>query len=286
MGDNSRYMASRRCGTCNASVSGEVLQCPECGALLPSTDSTSPPQQSSNRGKEALRIIGIISLVVLVGLAIAVWLGSREASVPPPAVVQVVDVAAVKAKADGGNAAAQETLGECYANGQGVKQDYAQAAQWYRKAADQGNAAAQTALGELCEAGQGMRQDDAEAAKWYRRAAEQGHAPGQYSLAVLYLMGHGVPPDMAEALKWYRQAAEQGHALAQYNLGMRYKEGKGVASDPVEAYKWLSLAATGGIPDATQAREALQQGMSREQIKEGQSRAASFAPKKPAPPTR
>jgi len=60
---------------------GEVLQCPECGALLPSTGSTSPPQQSSNRGKEALRIIGIVSLVVLVGLAIAVFVIFLTASV-------------------------------------------------------------------------------------------------------------------------------------------------------------------------------------------------------------
>jgi len=282
--DNSRNMNSRTCAKCGTPVSSEVLQCPGCGAALPATVSASPPPESSNLGKKALRIIGIASLVVLAGVAVAVWLASREASTSPPAVVKVVDVEAVKAKADTGDAEAQKTLGECYSNGQGVKQDYAQAAQWYRKAADQGNAAAQAALGELYEAGQGVQHDDAEAAKWYLRAASQGHAPGQYSLALLYLMGHGVRQDIAEALKWYRQAAEQGHVLAQYNLGMRYKEGKGVAPDPVEAYKWLSLAASRGVPDAAQAREALQQGMTRQQIKEGQSRAAAFAPKKPAPP--
>jgi TPR repeat protein len=234
--------------------------------------------------RKALRIIGFASLVVLAGGAVAVWLQSRGPKAPPPAVAKVVDVEAVKAKADAGDAEAQKALGECYSNGEGVKQSYAQAAQWYRKAADQGNAGAQAALGELYEAGQGVQRNEAEAAKWYRQAADQGYAPGQYSLAVLYLMGTGVRQDIAEALKWYRQAAEQGHALAQYNLGMRYKEGKGVAQDPVEAYKWLSLAAARGIQSATEVREALQQGMTREQIKEGQSRAASFTPKKPAPP--
>ena len=139
-------------------------------------------------------------------------------------------------------------------------------------------------MGELYEAGQGVQRNESEAAKWYRQAAEQGYAPGQYSLAVLYLMGSGVRQDIAEALKWYRQAAEQGHALSQYNLGMRYKEGKGVTQDPVEAYKWLSLAASRGIQDATQVREALQQGMTSEQITEGQSHAAAFSPRKPAPP--
>jgi hypothetical protein len=265
-------------------VNSEDLQCPGCGAALPATVSASPAPGSSNLGKKALRIIGIVSLVVLVGVAVVVWLRSREASGPPPAVAKVVDVAAVKAKADAGNAEAQKALGECYSNGQGVEQDYAQAAQWYRKAADQGNAAAQAALGELYEVGQGVQRNAAEAAKWYRSASEQGHARGQYSLAQLYLTGNGVQQDLAEALKWYRQAAEQGYALAQYNLGIRYKEGKGVAQDPVEAYKWLSLAATRGIQGATEVREALQQGMTREQIKEAQSRAASFTPKKPAPP--
>ena len=284
MHDNSRYMDSTTCAQCGTPVSSEDLQCPGCGAALPATVSASPAPGSSNLAKKALRIIGIVSLAVLVGVAVVVWRESQGPSTPPPAVVKLVDVEAVKAKADAGDAEAQKTLGECYSNGQGVKQDYAQAAQWYRKAADQGNAAAQAALGELYEAGQGVQHDDAEAAKWYLRAASQGHAPGQYSLALLYLMGHGVRQDIAEALKWYRQAAEQGHALAQFNLGVRYKEGKGVAPDPVGAYKWLSLAASRGVPDAAQTRAALEQGMTRQQIKEGQSRAAAFAPKKPAPP--
>jgi uncharacterized protein len=284
MRDDSRNMDSKRCEECGASVNGELSQCPACGAVVPSTASGSPPRESSNFGKKALRLVGIVSLVVLVGVAVVVWLGSRQASGPPPAVIKVVDVEAVKAKAEAGDAEAQKTLGECYSNGQGVKQSYAQAAQWYRKAADQGNAAAQAALGELYEVGQGVPRNATEAANWYRRAAEKGHARGQYSLAQLYLTGNGVQQDLAEALRWYREAAEQGYALAQYNLGMRYKEGKGVAPDPVEAYKWLSLAATRGIQDATEVREAIQQGMTREQLKEGQSRAASFAPKKPTPP--
>jgi len=281
---DSSNMNSRTCAECGASVSVEDLQCPGCGASIPPIDSALPARAGSSLGAKTLRIVGIASLVVLAGVAVAVWLQSRGPSDPPPAVVKVVDVEAVKAKAEAGDAEAQKTLGECYSNGQGVKPSYAQAAQWYRKAADQGNAGAQAALGELCEAGQGVPRNEAEAAKWYRQAAEQGYAPGQFSLAVLYLMGTGVRQDIAEALKWYRQAAEQGHALSQYNLGMRYKDGKGVTQDPVEAYKWLSLAATRGVQSATEVREALQQGMTREQIKEGQSRAAAFAPKKPAPP--
>ncbi|MBE0616885.1 MAG: sel1 repeat family protein [Proteobacteria bacterium] len=42
-----------------------------------------------------------------------------------------------------GDAGAQYNLGLLYANGQGVPQNYTEAANWYRKAAEQGNASAQ-----------------------------------------------------------------------------------------------------------------------------------------------
>ena len=78
--------------------------------------------------------------------------------------------------AEQGVAEAQFNLGWMYANGQGVRQDYAQAVQWYRRAAEQGHAQAQVLLGVMYENGQGVRQDYAQAAQWYRRAKEQGAA--------------------------------------------------------------------------------------------------------------
>jgi len=44
-----------------------------------------------------------------------------------------------------------------YQIGQGVAQDYAEAARWYRKAADQGGVAAQFNLGVMYYEGQGCR---------------------------------------------------------------------------------------------------------------------------------
>ncbi|WP_432760534.1 tetratricopeptide repeat protein [Neisseria lactamica] len=76
-----------------------------------------------------------------------------------------------------------------YANGQGVRQDDEQAAQWFRKAAEQGNAKAQFNLGLMYANGQGVRQDDAQAVQWFRKAAEQGFADAQYNLGVMYEMG-------------------------------------------------------------------------------------------------
>ena len=50
-----------------------------------------------------------------------------------------------------GYAKAQFNLGLMYYNGQGVRQDYTQAVQWYRKAAEQGLADAQYNLGVAYE---------------------------------------------------------------------------------------------------------------------------------------
>ena len=54
-----------------------------------------------------------------------------------------------------------------YDKGQGVVQDYAQAAEWYRKAAEQGTARAQNNIGNMYDKGQGVAQDDAQAAEWF-----------------------------------------------------------------------------------------------------------------------
>ncbi len=45
---------------------------------------------------------------------------------------------------------------------------------WYRKAADQGNADAQNNIGTLYRNGQGVKQNNAEAKVWFQKAADQG----------------------------------------------------------------------------------------------------------------
>ena len=239
--------------------------------------SMSPGNQTSHDRRRAYRVIGIVAGFLAVALLLVISLTTRQPPASTPEVAKPVDLAGTRAKAERGDAAAQKELGSICARGQVVKQDYAEAARWYRSAADQGHAGAQAALGELYEAGQGVPHDEAAAAEWYRRAAEQGHVGGQYSLAVLYVMGRGVPRDLTEAVKWYRRAAEQGNALARYNLGMRYKDGDGVTADPVEAYAWLSLASTQSLEDAAKARDELKRSMTREQISEGRRRADAFA---------
>ena len=133
-----------------------------------------------------------------------------------------------------------------YDIGEGVPENDAEAATWYRKAAEQGNDSAQWRLGAMYNYGWGVPEDDAEAVRWYRLAAEQGHASAQYNLGAMYDYGEGVPENDAEAATWYRKAAEQGNASAQSNLGLMYAKGEGVLKDEAEAVRWYRLAAEQG----------------------------------------
>ena len=107
---------------------------------------------------------------------------------------------------------------------------------------------AQFSLGQMYFYGNGVPQDYQEAAKWFRRAAEQGDAGAQFSLGAVYSTGDGVPQNDAEAKKWYHKAAEQGNADAQFSLGQMYFYGNGVPQDYVQAHKWFNLA-TAREPD-------------------------------------
>jgi TPR repeat protein len=148
-----------------------------------------------------------------------------------------------------------------------------------RTAAEQGDASGQSNLGVRYELGQGVPQDYAEAAKWYRRAAEQGNANGQYNLGLMYDNGKGVPQDYAEAAKWYRLAAEQGDASGQSNLGFMYDTGQGVPQDYILAHMWFNLAASRGDSKAPENRDVVAGKMTREQIAEAQRLAREWTPK-------
>ena len=145
-----------------------------------------------------------------------------------------------------GNAEAQFYFGIMNLNGQGVPQDAAQGAAWYRKAAEQGNVEAQYSLASLYVAGQGVPADDAQAVVWYRKAAEQGLVFAEYNLGLFYDLGRGVPQDYAQAAAWYRKAAEQKLAFAEYNLGLLYANGHGVTKDAAQAAGWYRKAAEQG----------------------------------------
>jgi TPR repeat protein len=152
--------------------------------------------------------------------------------------------------AEQGNAKAQFNLGRIYYYGEGVKKDYTEAFGWFRKSADQGDTHAQTSLGYMYFYGQGVPRDDAQALTWYRKAAEQGDPRAEQTLGWMYANGRGVPKDYTQAAVWYQKAADQGDAVSQATLGYMYAYGLGVERDRIGALRWYRMAAAQGEPTA------------------------------------
>jgi len=132
---------------------------------------------------------------------------------------------------------------------------------------------AQIYLGFMYASGDGVPQDDAEAAKWYRLGSEQGNATAQINLGAMYAKGRGVPQDYAEAVKWYRLAARQGDTMAQGYLGLSYAQGEGVPQDNVTAHMWLNLAAANDPTGMANTRDAIGKQLSPVDLSEAQRRA-------------
>lgn len=80
--------------------------------------------------------------------------------------------------------------------------DHVTAFRIWRLLADDGDAKAQTWVGRMYENGEGVTQNYAEAARWYRRAANQGNTDSQLHLASLYEGRPGFPMNLVEAHKW------------------------------------------------------------------------------------
>ena len=201
------------------------------------------------------------------------------------AMAQNADLAALQTAAEAGDPAALTALADRYYAGQGVLQDFAQAAALYARAAETGLAEAQNRLGRQYHTGLGVPRDPATALRWfeaaaaqgapqhlfdlasvleetgaeadltraadlYARAAQAGLAEAAVSLGVLYQDGRGVAQDYARAFELYSAAAETGHARAQNNLGLLYVRGHGVPQDYPRAVALFEAAAQAGLAQA------------------------------------
>jgi TPR repeat protein len=109
----------------------------------------------------------------------------------------------------GGDAAAQYTLGVMYANGQGVIQDYKTAVQWYRLAAEQGYASAQSNLGWMYGNGHGVIQDYTRAHMWSNIAASQGDKDSVKNRD--FIAKKMTPSQIAEAQKLARECVAKNY---------------------------------------------------------------------------
>ena len=154
-------------------------------------------------------------------------------------------------RAQAGDIHAMTMLGELYANGLGVKRDYAKAIEWYKKAVAGGDAEAMLALAMMRLGNYGgAAADQQEAAKLLASAAKLGEPKAAYNLALIYLGGQALPQDLKRAAELMRQAADAGNAEAQYALATFYKEGTGVEKNMETAVRLLQAASLADNVDA------------------------------------
>lgn len=143
------------------------------------------------------------------------------------------------------SSAAQQPPGGALASGRG---DLAA----IKQKAEAGDAPAQLALADALSS----KFRASEALEWYRKAAAQGNIDATYHVGHTLLFGApGIPkalavaPNPPEGIRWTFQAATNLHPKACYDMSNALRHGLGTSTNLVAAYAWLSLYA--GSPDGS-----------------------------------
>lgn len=147
---------------------------------------------------------------------------------------------------------------------------------------DYENADVQFCMGFMFASSEGVAQDYAQAAEWYRKAADQCHPLAQFNLAMMYAKGQGVARDDAESVTWLGKAARLGDAGAQYYLGKTCHRAsltgarEQATESRIEAYKWFHLAAAQGYRGSVAACTPVILGMTFADVADADRRVAKF----------
>jgi len=199
---------------------------------LPIGDSPSTLSETDEAGGSSRLsrfLLGLTAAVVIALLALVViprvrsktvdsrLSAQKSAAVSPSANQSVQPVTAssglegLRHLAEEGDAASQFALGARYATGQEVKQDYTQAARWFRLAADRGNVGAQSVLAAYYWDGTGVAKDLSKAYFWALLARANGDEPSRARAA-----------ELASRISYRERNAAQQQAddwLKQHGLG-------------------------------------------------------------------
>ena len=101
-----------------------------------------------------------------------------------------LDFNQIQRAASQGDVDAQLQLGAMYYQGDGVRQDYGKALEWFKKSANQDNAAAQAYIGIMYEFGQGVSKDKKTAKEWFGKSCDSGYQGGCDDYRKLNEQGH------------------------------------------------------------------------------------------------
>ncbi len=113
------------------------------------------------------------------------------------------------------------------------------------QAAQAGEAPAQFFLASRLKNGQGVKQNPAQAFAWFKKAADQGIPAAQLNVGQMYASGTGVKQDMKAAKAYLMKAARLGDNRASYNLALLEEHAKNY----IGAYQWYELSTRDGMLD-------------------------------------
>lgn len=132
-----------------------------------------------------------------------------------------------------------------------MKQDYAEAMKWYRKAADADCSEAVCRIGDMYLKGLGMQADPGVAARLYVKAAEHGSWEAEIKAADLMSDEKSPAHDKKKALELYMAAAAHANVYAEYRIGCLLEKEDGLEKQ-MEGFNWIQMAAKNGYKDAQQ----------------------------------
>lgn len=164
-----------------------------------------------------------------------------------------VDIGALKAAADSGDAEAQHQLAICYRGGEGVTKDQQKGDELDRLSAENGCTEAQFGLSTSYLV-QGQLE---ESFFWAEKAANGGQFKGLYLLGLAYKTGQlllsNMEIDLDLAEKCFRIGADKDHADSQYYLAETLAEknlGNVALKSWIEIHHYMYQAAQNGQKDA------------------------------------
>ena len=166
--------------------------------------------------------------------------------------------------AQSGDVAAQATVANMYATGQGTNKDEALGHSWATKAGEQGNAYGQFLLGLNYSKGRGVAVDEYLGAYWYKKASEQGNLGAMNNLANMYKNGQGVPQDFQKSIELLNAAIakDSRYPIPYLSLSEMYSKGKGVPENQIEALRLANLGASkmdSSMPAYEQAQKQIRE---------------------------
>ena len=132
-------------------------------------------------------------------------------------------------------------LARYYYEGLGVRQDFAKALQYYKKACGLGYAFSCASAGDSYHLGEGVRQDFAKALQYYKKACGLGNADSCTKAGGSYLFGKGTKKDFKLAKSYYEKACEMESAVGCFGLGVMYHVYHGGKSVPQNLSKAKEL---------------------------------------------